>query len=195
MKPRAKRVTRLTKSEIKLKNLKEKGRLQFFFHAPSSTCPVRDVLGKDKTEPYLEKKAENYRTTCYQQNIVGFLKHREKYLFLFTTCRNRQMPQHGERFIVGYIVKNKPILRTNNKKESWWAVAGPTKMFSFQDAYRLPWKGIRGVRKLSEKETRDVLRQFKGKKNILRKCLCELRELERAKGERKNASCSSTDRC
>jgi len=195
MKPRAKRITKLRKSEIKLTDLKKKGRLQFFFHAPSSKWPVRDVLGKDKTEPYLEKSAENYCTTCYQPNIVGFLKRSEKYLFLFTTCLKRGLPQDGKRFIVGYIAKKKAILRRNKKKESWWAVQGPTKMFSFDDAYPLPWKRIRGVRRLDEKETADVLQYFKDKKNILRKCLRELRELESVKRERKNASGSSTDRC
>lgn len=195
MKRGAKRITKLSKSEIKLKNLKDKGRLQFFFHANTSKWPVRDVLGREKTEPYLEKRAENYCTTCYQPSIVGFLKRSEKYLFLFTTCRNPELPQHSKRFIVGYIVKKKPILRTNKRRESWLAVQGPTKIFSFEDAFplrKLTSKRIRGVRRLDENETAHVLRYFKGKKNILRTCL---RELGRLKRERQYASGPSTRRC
>lgn len=183
MRPGSQLIATLRKSEITLKHLKKKGRLQLFYHSPTSELPVRDIEGKDKTEPHLEKRAENYCRRCYQPNIVGFLKRKEKYLFLFTTCRNSKMPEHyGKRFIVGYIVKKKPILRTKNKKESWWAVQGPTKIFSFEDAYplkRLTSKRIRGVRRLDEKETAGVLRHFKGKKNILRKCLRGLREPER----------------
>ena len=75
------------------KRLKPTGRLQFSFYSPSSDLPVRDVCNEQghdyKTEPHLERNAENYVNKCYQKNIQGLLKHREKYLFLFTTCKSK----------------------------------------------------------------------------------------------------------
>ncbi|KKN43011.1 hypothetical protein LCGC14_0707370, partial [marine sediment metagenome] len=45
-------------------NLEDKGRLQYFFHSPSSELPIRDVLDEQKkghkTEPHIEIGAENY---------------------------------------------------------------------------------------------------------------------------------------
>jgi hypothetical protein len=77
-------------------NLDEMGRIQFFFHSRSSKLPIRDILNEQKqghkTEPHIEIGAENYISCCYQKNnIVPFLKSREKYLFLFTTCKNREL--------------------------------------------------------------------------------------------------------
>ena len=61
-------------------DLDETGRLHYFYHSPSSDLPIRDVLGEQgagrKTEPYLERNAENYCRCCWQPNIVGFLKSR-----------------------------------------------------------------------------------------------------------------------
>ena len=59
-------------------DLEETGRLHFFYHSPSSQLPVRDVLDEQKhgykTEPYIEKCAENYCLECYQDNIRGFCR-------------------------------------------------------------------------------------------------------------------------
>jgi len=110
----------LGEKEIASKNLREKGRLQYFYHSPSSELPVRDVLGEQKakgksvgqkTEPHIEIGAENYINCCYQRkNIVPFLKSEEKYLFLFTTCKCQNLKVHyGEKFVVGYIIKMKRV--------------------------------------------------------------------------------------
>jgi hypothetical protein len=94
--------------EFQLTNLKLEGRLQFFFHCPDSSLPIRDVRpvkNRRKKEPHIEKNAENYCVKCYQNNIIGFLRSREKYLFLFTQCVSREpalRKLHGKRFIVGY---------------------------------------------------------------------------------------------
>ncbi len=160
-----------------------RGRLQFFFHSPSSRLPVRDVLGKGKTEPHFEKQAENYCAKCYQRNIQGFLNHaEEKYLFLFTRCRNKKMKKcYSKRFIVGYIVKKRRLRRGPD----WWAVQGPTMIFSFKDAYPLNkvTKHPRHVRvmKLDRRQTERVLGHFAGKRNILTQCLRELARLKRTK--------------
>lgn len=79
-------------SNFLFENLEEKGRLQYFFHSPSSKLPIRDVLNEQKrgykTEPHIEIGAENYINRCYQSNnIMPFLKSKGKYLFLFTTCK------------------------------------------------------------------------------------------------------------
>jgi len=37
-------------TNFRLKNLKEKGMLQYFYHSPSSELPIRDVLGENKIE-------------------------------------------------------------------------------------------------------------------------------------------------
>lgn len=192
MKPGSQRRTKLRKSEIMLKDLKEKGRLQFFFHSPTSELPVRDVVGRGKTEPHLEKEAENYCSRCYQRNnIVPFLRRDEKYLFLFTTCRNEKMSNkyRDKRFIVGFIEKKKGLRRRTHRGESWWAVQGPTKLFEFRDAYpldKLTRKPLRGVKKLNKNQSEAVLRYFRGKRNILRKCLGELRQLKKQSKKRKN---------
>jgi len=117
----------------------KRGRLHFFYHSPSSELPVRDVKGEQgagqKTEPYIEKDAENYYVCCYQNNIRAFLRStEERYLFLCTTCMNEELAgQYDKRFIVGYIEKGKCIRRTKNRV----AVQGPTKLCSFRDAYPL----------------------------------------------------------
>src|SRR5579872_5337348 len=128
------------------KALEETGRLHFFYHSPSSSLPVRDVLNDQgagyKKEPYLEKSAENYCVPCLQRNIHGFVMSNEKYLFLFTTRKNSK---HDEsRYIVGYLKKQK-CLRRFYKKERHWAVQGPIRLFSFDQAF--PLRKLRGLGK------------------------------------------------
>jgi len=171
------------------RNLEERGRLQFFYHSASSSLPVRDVLNEQrhgaKTEPYIEKQAENYCTPCFQSNIVGFLKSPEKYLFLFTTCRNEQLPKkyQGKRFIVGYIIKQKAIARSGKGKH-WWAVQGKTRLYCFEEAYRLGnligRVRIRGPKKLDSKETARVLDHFDQRRDTSAQCLQELERLKKA---------------
>ena len=168
---------------------KPSGRLQFFFHSPSSTLPVRDVCNEQgsgfKTEPQLEENAENYCYECYQKtNIQGLLKNREKYLFLFTTCKNKadHMEKHfGERYIVGYICADRFLPR-----HGFIAVQGKTKIVAFQDAYPLerlvPSAGNRHirVRKLSVEEAKKVLDHLRRAPDIRGKCVRELNRLKAA---------------
>lgn len=176
-------------SDFRLSNLRETGRLQFFFHSPKSEYPVRDITNEQrkgyKTEPHIEKCAENYCSECYQSNnIVPFLKSDEKYLFLFTTCKNRSLKKfYNQRLIVGYIIKER-ALRRQNGKSIHWAVQGETKLYSFSNAFPLTKlvdrsiiKHIR-VRTLTSKETSIILQHFDGKRNILVECINELKRLK-----------------
>src|SRR5439155_1066947 len=84
-------------------------------------------------EPHIEKNAENYCVKCYQNNIVGFLKSREKYLFLFTKCASREPALsefYGDRSVVGYITKEKWLFRGDR-----YAVQGFTKIVPFEAAF------------------------------------------------------------
>lgn len=177
-------------TNFRLRDLAETGRLQFFFHSPISKLPVRDVTDEQgrgqKTEPHLEKRAENYVSECYQKNIVSFLNSSEKYLFLFTTCRNRNLgpPFYGRRFIIGYIVKKRALRRPNGAGHHY-AVQGKTRIYSFEDA--LPLDSVVGetathvrMRIFNENETGIVLRHFARRRNILIRCAAEI---DRLKGE------------
>jgi len=178
----------LIKKHFDPKRLEPTGRLQFFFHSPSSDLPVRDVCNEQghgyKTEPHLEKNAENYKKQCYQKtNIQGLLKHHEKYLFLFTTCRNRatQMEEYeGERYIVGYIRAERFLSRGG-----FIAVQGETKVVAFRDAYRLerldpsPAHRHISVKTLDAEETKQVLNHLRGASNIKIECLREIKRLQR----------------
>lgn len=189
-------------------NLEENGRLQFFFHSPSSELPIRDVLDEQgkkwKTEPHIEINAENFISCCYQQNnIVPFLKSKEKYLFLFTTCRNKKF--YGERFIVGYIVKQglidcdcKQLIKQGYidcvkcVNQHHYAVKGVTKLFRFKDAYPLEKltenaKKVR-IRKVSIPETEKILKYLEGKPCVLEECIQKIEELDR-KNETKHKTC------
>ena len=180
-------------------NLEERGRLQFFYHSPSSSLPVRDVLGEQghgrKTEPHLEERAENYCNECLQkQSIVPFLKSHEKYLFLYTRCKSKASEVEKFRnrpFVVGYIVKERALHRSKKAKE-WWAVQGEMRLYSFEDGYPLqdligPVR-IRGFKKLNSRQSARILDRFSQKRNIYLRCL---RELERLKKGRP----SSNRRC
>lgn len=177
----------LIKKHFDPKRLEPTGRLQFFFHSPSSDLPVRDVCNEQghgyKTEPHLEKNAENYKKECYQKtNIQGLLKHREKYLFLFTTCRSRaayMRGYEGERYIVGYIRVKRFLPR-----QGFVAVQGQTKLVAFKDAYRLqkldasPGHRHIRVKTLNAEETKRVLKHLRGATNIKGRCLQEILRLK-----------------
>lgn len=174
--------------EFNLHDLSEKGRIKFFFHCPDSKLPVRDILNKQgkgvKTEPHIEKNAENYCNKCYQPNvIIPFLRSDEKYLFLFTTCKNEKMKKYYNRqFIVGYITKENALFRTDH-----WAVQGKTFIYSFSDAYPLITKANprHQKRKKAEKETSKILDHFESKTNILPICIKELINLKHKKSIQK----------
>lgn len=162
--------------------LEERGRVQFFFHSPSSELPIRDVKNEHgegyKTEPFLERQAENYCSECYQSNnIVPFLESREKYLFLQTTCENPSMEQKDERFIVGYLKKVRALDMGDHK-----AVQGPISLFAFEDAYpgaKLECNTDKPrMYLLDEDETASVLDHFASKEDIFKECLEATLELE-----------------
>jgi hypothetical protein len=164
--------------EFQMTNLNRAGRLQFFFHCPTSLLPIRDVVGRKKREPYIEQNAENYCKKCYQNNIIGFLKSREKYLFLFTRCANREPPLHdfsGERLIVGYITKDRWLVRGNYHH---FAVQGFTKIVSFENAFPLSKFGPRArhwrVKTFDERETSIILEHLTPAKNIRAECIREI---------------------
>jgi len=165
-------------------DLEERGRLHFFYHSPSSKLPVRDVLNEQKheykTEPYIEKCAENYCGECNQANIRGFLKSKEKYLFLFTTCRYKGSKHLGKVYIVGYIEKKRYELRPGG----FYAAIGPLKMFSFNDAWPLGKSMYDNnprqmQKKLSPGRTQQILDHFEGKENILDRCCIAVEKLKR----------------
>ena len=176
------------RNELRLEGLEQTGRLQFFYHCSSSSLPIRDVIQRMKTEPHIEKRAENYMRKCYyRNNILPFLKSTEKYLFLFTTCTSsrKEFPEmsryRDRRFIVGYIKKEKAPWRNDH-----YAVQGETKLVAFEDAMPIEAlfrKPFRAVRLLGKDETRRVLAKLKRGRNILHKCLNELKALK-SSGER-----------
>jgi hypothetical protein len=168
--------------DFHLTHLDKTGRLHYFYHSPSSDLPIRDVLGEQgagrKTEPYLERNAENYCCCCWQPNVEAFLKSSQKYLFLFTRCARKEGKHKDKRYIVGYIRKERCIDRGG-----FWAVAGKTKVYSFDDAFPLRKlshatnaRHVRSV--LTKRQTRRVLDSFKGKRNKLTACLEELSGLK-----------------
>lgn len=165
-------------------SLLEKGRIQFFYHSPSSKLPIRDVLNEqregNKTEPHIEIGAENYWACCYQRNnIIPFIKNNEKYLFLMTTCRNKELKEfYRKKFIVGYIVKQ-IIGQLNGPK----FIKGDTYLFSFEDAIPIESLGwhykLRGIKLVNEEETKAILDHFSNKTNILNSCVNEIRKLDK----------------
>ncbi|MGQ4875243.1 MAG: hypothetical protein ACP6IY_14345 [Promethearchaeia archaeon] len=164
-------------------NLKETGRIQFFYHSPSSKLPVRDVLNEQKyghkTEPHIEIGAENYISSCYQSNnIIPFLKSPEKYLFLVTNCRDKEHKYFGKKCIVGYIRKTNHV-RASSKR---FAVRGDIFIYSFDNS--LPFKQLDysenvRMKKVDENDTKMILNHFKDKENILLDCIKEIMRLDK----------------
>ena len=171
--------------EFRLTGLKCEGRLQFFYHCPKSALPIRDVIGKKKKEPHIEKNAENYCIGCYQNNIRGFLKSREKYLFLFTKCESREPALrkfYGQRLIVGYIIKERWLPRGGH-----YAVQGFTKVVPFEAAFNLSKFGPRArhwrVRKFDERETSLIWKCLRPAKNIRTQCIGEIRRFNKSNSQ------------
>ena len=149
-----------------LSDLDEKGRLHFFYHSPASKLPVRDILNQQhkgyKTEPYIEKSAENYCVECNPRNIRGFLKSSEKYLFLFTTRRDEESKHKGKVYVVGYIKKESFEMRP----KGFYAVIGSLNLYSFDDAYCLGKSTAHNnprqlAKKLSGRKTQQILDNWK----------------------------------
>jgi hypothetical protein len=142
---------------------------------------------------------------CLQKNIQGFLNSKEKYLFLFT----RRSDSRGERirYIVGYLMKQRCLLRSHLDKrgrvQRHFAVQGPITLVSFNQAFQL--RKLRGVsesasnhlrfKKLNKEQTTDLLVHFRKGRNIFPACVCEVRRLKKMLAKKgSNAGCSHTCR-
>ncbi len=168
--------------------LDETGMVQFFYHSPSSTLPIRDVLGEMKrgmkTEPHIEIGAENYWARCYPRNIKKLAEGNEKYLFLVTTCRNKTIKEHyGNQYIVGYIIKKEFMDRGG-----FYCVKGPTRLFSFNNSVKVTElfpQNFDQVRfshnpNVNKSKTQKILKRFKYKRNILKQCVQEIKRVDTA---------------
>lgn len=171
----------VSSTEFDTSKLGEKGQLQFFFHAPESELPVRDIVGRGKTEPHIEEQAENYCNECYQPNICGLLKNNDRrYLFLFTKCENSDLEEfYDTRYIVGYIEKERKLNMGDHL-----AVQGHTHLVRFEDAIPLSQvadspRYVR-MKKFSESTTQRLVNQLDQGPNVLDECL---EEVERLKDE------------
>ncbi|MDP3733705.1 MAG: hypothetical protein Q8R37_00605 [Nanoarchaeota archaeon] len=176
---------------IKLEGLVQSGMVKYFFHSPSSILPVRDVLNEQnygcKTEPHIEKNAENYINPCYQSNIQRFAARDAKYLFLITTCRNKELEQYNQQLVVGYIIKENILPRPSPRGGTHLSVQGPTFLYDFSDSIVV--KDIFGqsfTRPLllstsfvNEEKTAFILHSFTGKENIYDACVREIKRLKR----------------
>jgi hypothetical protein len=126
--------TRVQRIPVGRRKLKEKGRIQYFYHSSFSTLPVRDVCNGQgegwKTEPHIEIGAENYVGPCRPTNIIAHLNHDdEKYLFLVTTCRNKSMPEYdGKSYFVGYVEKSEELVTQDVRR----ALKGKAFLFPFE---------------------------------------------------------------
>ena len=168
--------------EFQRNYLRKRGYLQFFFHSELTPLPVRDMTNTKgeghKPEPCIERKAENYCTNCYQSNINAFSKQDRRYLFLYTECRYDGLDEQGDRFIVGYIEKQR-ALNINGRT----AVQGPTKLVEFENACPLGEvapPNLRGAKKLGEEKTQRVLDYLDEADNVYQECVEKVKELEQA---------------
>jgi len=178
-----------TTADVQLDNLSERGRGQYFYHDSNSELPVRDISGREKTEPYIEYGrefdlnsdhivgAENYCSECYQGYIQSFLESDRKYLFLMTTPQNRDM----DRQIVGYMEKD-----DFDDQGSHITVVGKTFLYDFEDAIPAREIGKGGGRSghlFDEEETQTVLEHFKGCEDVTEECLEEVLQLKEEEGQ------------
>ena len=166
-------------AEFDSTDLGEKGQVQFFFHAPESELPVRDIVGRGKTEPHIEEQAENYYNECYQPNIRGFLKNdSRRYLFLFTKCENSSLEEfYDTRYIVGYIEKERKLDMGDHL-----AAQGQTRLVRFEDAIPLSEvvdspRYIR-MKKFDEETTQQLVERLNDNENVLDECLGEVERLK-----------------
>jgi hypothetical protein len=180
--------------KFNLTKLKEYGMLQYFYHSPSSELPIRDVRGENKkgkkTEPHIEIGAENYLEDCYQSNIKRLLHSDAKYLFLLTTCRNKEMNDYyGNQYIIGYIIKEEFGFGEADRENSVF-VKGTTKLFGFQDSIsskklfgtNLGRDGILTNLFVNTAKTERTLAHFLSKREIpLVECMREINRLDRKK--------------
>ncbi|WP_172824933.1 hypothetical protein [Halorientalis sp. IM1011] len=177
----------VSETEFDRTQLGEKGQLQWFFHASHSKYPVRDIVNRGKTEPFLEKEAENFCSECYQPSVKTFAEtDSRRYLFLFTRCQNDSLYTHGERRIVGYIDKKRSL-----KMGDRTAVQGDATLVSFEDSVDLI--GIvdspNYVRNevLEEEIAQRLVEYFDEQENVLNECLDEVERLKRKRREQEHS--------
>jgi len=175
-----------SEAEFDRSELGGKGQLKWFFHSPHSEYPVRDIVNRGKTEPYIEQEAENYCNHCYQPNVRTFAESdSRRYLFLFTRCENEDLHEHRERRIVGYIDKKRKLDMGDHV-----AAQGDVTLVAFEDSVDLV--GIVDsptyVRSevLDEETTQRLVDYFDGQENILEDCLEEVKRLKRKRKEMKH---------
>jgi len=162
--------------------LSDTGMVQFFYHSSSSKLPIRDVLNEQgcghKTEPHIEIGAENYWHGCCQPRIQSFAGSDKKYLFLMTTCNNRDLAKHyRKRSIVGYIEKNdtgKNLQNVNGINIQF--IKGKAHLYSFDDAFPFPIN-VRS-KNMGKEETGTILYHFNKCDNILKECIQEIIRLD-----------------
>jgi len=179
--------------EFTPEELGDESYIQYFYHHENSELPIRDVTntkGKGpKTEPCIERKAENYCSTCIQHVLQSFATDpSRRYLFLFTRCRNENLENHyWNQYIVGYIDKRR-ALRINdprNPENSWIGSQGPMKLVSFDDGYPLSWidrPDLPYFKNLTEDQTWEILNHLRQAENIYNECLQRVEELEEEVG-------------
>lgn len=171
--------------QIRKKRLEQVGRLQYFYHSPSSVLPIRDVnneLGEGfKTEPHIENGTENFLKACYQSHIRSHAEGLEKYLFLYTRCRNKNIEEFYQRLIVGYIEKQGWGAHEVNEKQLSY-VQGRVKMVPFHHGILLEDIGIRGrlrgTKILSERQTKILVNGLSRKRDITSRCIDEIVRLD-----------------
>ena len=185
----------------RLNNTRNKGMVQYFYHSPSSKFPIRDVLNEQrkgyKTEPHIEIGAENFCVECYQNNIKKFVERKLNYLFLITTCKNKEVnKKYGSgtnQFIVGYIIKSEVL-----NIEGHVCVKGPTYIYSFEDSILV--KDIFGFNFdrsrllknpfVNETQTEKILKHFQIRDNILNECIKEIKDKDK-----RNKTCKYGEKC
>jgi len=172
------------------KNLEDIGRDQFFHHYKKSQFPIRDIT--NKTEPHIEISAENHLRKCFQNSIKGFCKSKEKYLFLCTTVKNKEVGNgkfFGKRFIVGYIKKTKYEIREYNSSKKKYTVFGEICLVPFNQRLNyddLKLNRSRSPQKFDKETTTNILNiiHSHNNNNVKDDCLEEMiKEEKAARGE------------
>jgi hypothetical protein len=170
---------------VNTEELSARGRLQYFYHCPSSVLPIRDVLNEQgtgfKTEPHIEVGGENILKSCFQPSIVSHVNCDERYLFLMTTCRNSELPQfYGIKSIVGYIDKRRFGESVRDGKHASF-VSGETHIFPFEHSIPITFLGYNRwtrVKLVNEADTAKILNRFAGLDNLLAECINEIKRLD-----------------
>lgn len=182
---------------IRVDDLTDRGRGQYFYHDKTSTLPIRDISGRGKTEPYIEYGherglnqehvvgAENYCSECYQDYIQNFLTSDRRYLILMTKPRN----PHMGRQIVGTMRKDDFL-----DHGGFQTVIGKTELYSFEDAIpavELGKDGGRGGHKFSEEETEYVVQHFEGCDAVTEECVEEVIRLKKEYDQKQSTDSDS----